>query len=59
MATSSLVDVKIFDLSGRNLLCINNLNLKDAITVESLNAGVYNIVITNGMFAKNLTFLKN
>lgn len=59
MATSSLVDVKIFDLSGRNLLSINNFNLKDAITVDSLNTGVYNIVITNGMFAKNLTFLKN
>jgi hypothetical protein len=53
------VDVKIFDLSGRNVLSINKFNLKDGINVESLNPGAYNIVMTNGMFAKNLTFLKN
>ena len=59
LLNSKMLDVKIIDLSGRQVLTLTKYNLTNSITVESLNAGIYNIVLSDGLNTKNIRFIKN
>ena len=59
LLNSKMIDVKIIDMYGRNVLTLKKYNLTNSISVESLNAGIYNIVLSDGLNTKNLRFIKN